>query len=72
MAWEICLIWAISLTGMPKSPCLYALSYALADFLVDVTPIIKRTLQDRLGHAFFQVPHNVGHEPVTLRIGVGE
>ena len=39
------------ITNMLGSVTLHALGYAIADLLIDVAPVFKRTLQDRFGHA---------------------
>ena len=41
---------------------------AVADFLIDVTPVFEGPLQHGFGHAVFQMPHHIGHQPVALRI----
>jgi serine protease len=46
----------------------YTDSDAVADFLIDVAPVFEGPLQHGFGHAVFQMPHHVGHQPVALRI----
>jgi len=51
-----------------RSAALHAFGDAVADLLVDVAPVFERTLQHGLGHAFLEVPDDVGHKPVALLI----
>src|SRR5271154_1337893 len=41
---------------------------AVANGLVDLSPIFERACQYRLGHAVLEVAHDIGYQPVTLCI----
>ena len=46
----------------------HAFGDAVTDFLIDVAPVFEGPLKHGFGHAVFQMPHHIGHQPVALRI----
>lgn len=53
---------------MPALSTVYTLGDTVADLFINVAPVLKRTLQHRIGHACLEMPDDVGHQTAARRL----